>query len=412
MPSRISLPSPNQQKMSISEELFIMLVAIKRGGSYVHNGYREFIKHNFARLKRYSSKRESKCLDTVIKTMKTSLLKAEQRKELKSIWDSVSDVIDKYEDQLDADSDSESESEQPDDEDSEEETDCEYCEENLSDEDREEAALDSKIYVYNKYTQKNPMRGIHLCSKQSPNIKYKTRHHGAKKLVTVRRQMLDYYCINAQHPVILSGHQKHILKNNQCSLIKYSYSCEEYYDIRHVLYNLFTKRKTTVKKYAMVRKEIKAIIAHKNQFGGYIFRELVSISAIKLIIASTITPRIISMMELLGIESIDCKIISKEAKFIGCIIKAFATEVTITQYAVGKYRVDLYFPNYNLVIECDEFGHADRDPEKEIARQKYIEDALDAEFIRFNPDAPDFDIIEIISLIHSYIAETVKSSNQ
>jgi very-short-patch-repair endonuclease len=28
---------------------------------------------------------------------------------------------------------------------------------------------------------------------------------------------------------------------------------------------------------------------------------------------------------------------------------------------IGKYKVDLYFIDYNLVIECDEYNHEDRD---------------------------------------------------
>ena len=43
-----------------------------------------------------------------------------------------------------------------------------------------------------------------------------------------------------------------------------------------------------------------------------------------------------------------------------------------TQYSVGSYRVDLYFPDYNLVIECDEHGHKDRNPEKEKKRSDFI----------------------------------------
>ena len=38
----------------------------------------------------------------------------------------------------------------------------------------------------------------------------------------------------------------------------------------------------------------------------------------------------------------------------------------IEQYHVDGYRIDLYFPEYKLAIECDEFGHRDRDLEYEI----------------------------------------------
>ena len=70
----------------------------------------------------------------------------------------------------------------------------------------------------------------------------------------------------------------------------------------------------------------------------------------------------------------------------------FKGTVMIDQYSVDNYRVDLYFPEYRLAIECDEFGHEDRDIGYEVTRQKYIENKLDCIFIRYNPDAKDFKI--------------------
>ena len=46
--------------------------------------------------------------------------------------------------------------------------------------------------------------------------------------------------------------------------------------------------------------------------------------------------------------------------------EAFKGEEMIEQYHVDGYRIDLYFPEYKLAIECDEFGHRDRDLEYEI----------------------------------------------
>ena len=62
----------------------------------------------------------------------------------------------------------------------------------------------------------------------------------------------------------------------------------------------------------------------------------------------------------------------------------------IHQFAVGKYWIDLYFPRYKLAIECDEFGHRDRDIGYEVERQKHIGKLLNCTFVRFNTDAKDF----------------------
>ncbi|UUT40470.1 hypothetical protein [carnivorous sponge associated iridovirus] len=39
-----------------------------------------------------------------------------------------------------------------------------------------------------------------------------------------------------------------------------------------------------------------------------------------------------------------------------------------TQFRIDQYRVDLFIKELNLVVECDEYGHRDRDPYKEKER--------------------------------------------
>ena len=61
-----------------------------------------------------------------------------------------------------------------------------------------------------------------------------------------------------------------------------------------------------------------------------------------------------------------------------------------TQYSLLDYRVDLYFYEYKLAIEVDEFEHDDRNNNYETQRQKTIEKVLGYEFIRINPDEENF----------------------
>ena len=70
-----------------------------------------------------------------------------------------------------------------------------------------------------------------------------------------------------------------------------------------------------------------------------------------------------------------------------------------TQYSVDQYKIDLYFPKHKLAIECDEFGHLDRDIEYEVKRQKYIKNKLGCQFIWYNTDAKDFNIFKVINRI-------------
>ena len=59
---------------------------------------------------------------------------------------------------------------------------------------------------------------------------------------------------------------------------------------------------------------------------------------------------------------------------------------------------------HELAIEVDELGHADRNVNNEIERQKALERKLECVFIRINPDEKDFNIFkEINNTLKKYI---------
>ncbi len=99
------------------------------------------------------------------------------------------------------------------------------------------------------------------------------------------------------------------------------------------------------------------------------------------------------------------KRLSKEEEYISIIMKIFDGEIMTRQYKIDKYKVDLYFSKYNLIIECDEHGHQDRDFIYEKERTKLIENKLRSTFIRFNPDETSFDFFKVINQIFKYIKE-------
>ena len=61
------------------------------------------------------------------------------------------------------------------------------------------------------------------------------------------------------------------------------------------------------------------------------------------------------------------------------------------------YRIDLYFHDYNLVIEIDENGLSDRNIAYEIKRKKTIEQELGCKLISTDPDKEDIDIFRTIN---------------
>ena len=122
---------------------------------------------------------------------------------------------------------------------------------------------------------------------------------------------------------------------------------------------------------------------------------------LKKLLANSKKPNAAQLSESLGLEM--CIYTKVEASHIGNIRKAFKDVLSIDEYAVGKYNVDLYFPSFNLVIECDQNNHNDYNKQTEKERENYIKDKLGCTFIRFNPDKPGFMIGDVIYKISKFL---------
>jgi very-short-patch-repair endonuclease len=84
------------------------------------------------------------------------------------------------------------------------------------------------------------------------------------------------------------------------------------------------------------------------------------------------------------------------------VAKAFHGETMYTQHTVLKYKIDLYFPKYNLAIEFDEKFHKkqlEADQNREVAIHKEI----GCTFIRFSIDD---DVFCVINRIFRHIHDT------
>ena len=92
-----------------------------------------------------------------------------------------------------------------------------------------------------------------------------------------------------------------------------------------------------------------------------------------------------------------------ENQTIGFIANAYSNVLNVKrQHVMGKYRVDLCFIDHKLVVECDENGHADRDPLQEQIREDYLK-AYGNKIIRFNPNVTDFDLSDVLKEINAVL---------
>ena len=112
----------------------------------------------------------------------------------------------------------------------------------------------------------------------------------------------------------------------------------------------------------------------------------------------------IKLAEYFNIEILNLTSIPIECSTLNIIMEIFKGENMQRQYIVEKYRIDLYFLDYKLALECDEKNHnSERKKKEDIIRQKYIENKLKCIFIRYEPDKKDFDITIIINEIFKHI---------
>jgi len=72
----------------------------------------------------------------------------------------------------------------------------------------------------------------------------------------------------------------------------------------------------------------------------------------------------------------------------------------------GFFKIDLYLPEFKIAIECDETHHESNSNQiKDIIRQGVIEEEKGYKFIRFNPEARNFDFGKVLNQILKIILE-------
>ena len=81
------------------------------------------------------------------------------------------------------------------------------------------------------------------------------------------------------------------------------------------------------------------------------------------------------------------------------ITRALRQFTCVPQYRVGKYRLDLYFPQEKLAVECDERGHVGYKQSKEEERYELITSQLGCTWVRYDPYNPKFDIFDLTNQI-------------
>jgi len=122
-------------------------------------------------------------------------------------------------------------------------------------------------------------------------------------------------------------------------------------------------------------------------------------NGLRQLVARSRKPESIKYAQELGIDVSDIKPRFEEMATLAPLMEVFDGQDMVQQFAIGCYRIDLYFPEHQIAVECDERGHADRDTTKERERQDNITEQLGCRWIRFDPHVPGFCILRVANRI-------------
>lgn len=143
---------------------------------------------------------------------------------------------------------------------------------------------------------------------------------------------------------------------------------------------------------------------HKRHFvvntpGGPQSMVFMSSDTVKSIISRTRSPEAVWLGKKLGMDVANFVPMCAERDTIGLIMRVFNGEYMVRQFQVMSYRVDLYFVDCRLAIECDEFRHVSYVSEDQ-QRQEHIQRVLGCTFIRYRPNEP---IDDVLGRIYSHL---------
>jgi len=136
--------------------------------------------------------------------------------------------------------------------------------------------------------------------------------------------------------------------------------------------------------------------------GGNQDMTFLTFDGLKLLLNKTRSHNAIKLAKLFNLEILNTFSECIETNTISQIITVFKYEKIKKQYKCNNYRIDLYFIDYKLAIECDELQH-NRNKTEDNIREEIIKNKLNCTFIRYKPLSNNFNIFDVIHLIFYHI---------
>ena len=192
----------------------------------------------------------------------------------------------------------------------------------------------------------------------------------------------------------LTNIKNNILKYYKCDIIDYDFEPYFYINAKDIGKILNIKNiNTTMSKYNNNEK----ILIKTYTNGGDQRINYLTFDGLFRLISKCRKPEVIDFCISIGIN-IHTKIFTAiEVDTLKSIMETFNNEKIILQYKVNEYKIDLYFEEKKIAIECDEEHHNIVDDKN---REEIIKKELNCKFIRYKPYDKNFNIFKLLNEIY------------
>ncbi len=136
------------------------------------------------------------------------------------------------------------------------------------------------------------------------------------------------------------------------------------------------------------------ILIKRNTKGGEQMVAFITLEDVIKLVIKTETPVSMELRQILNINVDNYVYI--ETDVFRAITTTFRDEQILVNYKVGDYILEMYFIEYNLVIDIDDEIHNDQ------KRIRAIQDELNCDFISFNAQNEKFNIFQLLNEIWFY----------
>ena len=125
--------------------------------------------------------------------------------------------------------------------------------------------------------------------------------------------------------------------------------------------------------------------------GGPQRQTFLTYAGVRRLLAKSRKPAAGRLAKTFGMVVHEHKYVCVEAAALDFLLQALEGLKMDLQFSVGGYRIDLYFPEHRLAVECDEEGaHGPGRVSQDRERQLFIESELKCTFVRFRPQRQGF----------------------